>query len=59
MFNNKGALSLLNDYGGESSDDDVPGPRVSTKRTFKEDNETVSFKKRYKNYCLNFFENVD
>ncbi|CAG9818638.1 unnamed protein product [Phaedon cochleariae] len=35
---NKGALSLLTCYGdGDSSDDDVPGPRVSTKRTHKGD----------------------
>ncbi|KAK9893000.1 hypothetical protein WA026_023213 [Henosepilachna vigintioctopunctata] len=33
------SLQLLAEYGddGQSSDDDVPGPRVSTKRTFKED----------------------
>lgn len=34
------ALQLLNDYGGDSSDDDVPGPRVSTKRCFKDDSDT-------------------
>jgi len=35
----KNSLTLLNDYGGDSSEEDVPGPRVSTKRTFKDDNE--------------------
>lgn len=36
MTTNKGALSLLTSYGDDSSDDDVPGCRVSTKRTLKE-----------------------
>ncbi|XP_056649064.1 U6 snRNA phosphodiesterase 1 isoform X2 [Diorhabda sublineata] len=45
MFKN-GSLSLLKDYGEDSSDDDVPGPRVSTKRTFKEENESTFFKKK-------------
>lgn len=31
----KGALALLAKYGSDSSDDDVPGPRVSTKRVHK------------------------
>lgn len=35
----KNALSLLVNYGDDSSDDEVPGPRVSTKRTHKSDNE--------------------
>lgn len=38
----KGALSLLNNYGSDSSDDEVPGPRVSTKRTHKSDSEDPS-----------------
>lgn len=32
----KGALNLLADYGGDSSDDEVPGCRVSTKRMRKD-----------------------
>lgn len=50
MFN-QGALSLLRSYGGDSSDDDVPGPRVSTKRSHKSNTEDVSeepvLKKRF------------
>ncbi|CAG9864653.1 unnamed protein product [Phyllotreta striolata] len=46
MLTNKGSLSLLSDYGDNSSDDDVPGPRVSTKRTHKDDDVNLSFKKR-------------
>ncbi|KAJ8924948.1 hypothetical protein NQ315_001113 [Exocentrus adspersus] len=42
----KGALSLLNDYGGDSSDDDVPGPGVSVKRLHGNDEgESVIMKK--------------
>lgn len=41
MFNN-GSLSLLANYGSDSSDNDVPGPRVSTKRTHKSDNDELS-----------------
>lgn len=41
MFN-KGALSLLTNYGSDTSDDEVPGPRVSTKRTHKSDDEEPS-----------------
>lgn len=33
----KGALSLLCGYGGDSSDEDVSGYRVSTKRLHKDD----------------------
>lgn len=36
MSTNKGALNLLTCYGGDSSDDEVPGCRVSTKRVRKE-----------------------
>ncbi|KAJ8939036.1 hypothetical protein NQ318_012634 [Aromia moschata] len=43
MFN-KGALSLISSYGSDSSDDDVPGPRVSTKRLQKDDEEFCSKK---------------
>lgn len=32
----KGALGLLGSYGSDTSDDEVPGFRVSTKRTHKE-----------------------
>lgn len=32
----KGALDLLGGYGSDTSDDEVPGFRVSTKRTHKE-----------------------
>ncbi|XP_050301754.1 U6 snRNA phosphodiesterase 1 [Anthonomus grandis grandis] len=35
----KNSLSLLHEYGGDSSEDEVSGPRVSTKRTFREDEE--------------------
>lgn len=41
MFN-KGALSLLTNYGSDTSDDEVPGPRVSTKRSHKSDSEESS-----------------
>lgn len=41
MFQN-GALSLLASYGSDTSDDEVPGPRVSTKRTHKSDSEESS-----------------
>ncbi|CAG9770916.1 unnamed protein product [Ceutorhynchus assimilis] len=40
------ALALLNNYGGDSSDEEVPGPKVSTKRTFKEDEDCNYSKKR-------------
>ncbi|XP_030765823.1 U6 snRNA phosphodiesterase isoform X2 [Sitophilus oryzae] len=33
----KGSLSLLEEYGGDSSDEEVPGPRVSVKRTYDSD----------------------
>lgn len=36
MSINKGALNLLACYGGDSSDDEVPGCRVSTKRVRKD-----------------------
>lgn len=36
-MSNKGALALLAQYGGDSSDDEVPGSRVSTKRMHKDD----------------------
>nr|CAH7735811.1 unnamed protein product [Callosobruchus chinensis] len=39
MLKNKGALALVVDYGSDTSDDDVPGPRVSTKRTHKSEDE--------------------
>ncbi|XP_060535850.1 U6 snRNA phosphodiesterase 1 [Cylas formicarius] len=39
---NKGALALLNVYGGDSSDEEVPGPRVSTKREFRHDSDDAS-----------------
>lgn len=41
MFSvNKGSLSLLANYGSDnSSDDEVPGPTVSSKRLRKSDNE--------------------
>ncbi|KAG5900363.1 hypothetical protein JTB14_033812 [Gonioctena quinquepunctata] len=39
------ALSLLTSYGSDTSDDDVPGPRVSTKRTRKNSNDMPSNKK--------------
>ncbi|KAJ8975046.1 hypothetical protein NQ317_010558 [Molorchus minor] len=34
---NKGALSLLSCYESDSSDDEVPGPRVAAKRPYKND----------------------
>lgn len=43
----KGALALLGEYGSDSSDDEVPGPRVSTKRTFKEDRKEEYAQKRF------------
>lgn len=54
MFN-KGALSLLTNYGSDSSDDEVPGPRVSTKRTHKSDDEEPSeepFLKKLERFVL-------
>lgn len=36
MSTTKGALHLIADYGGDSSDDEVPGCRVSTKRMRKD-----------------------
>lgn len=49
---NKGALSLLTTYGSDyDSDEDVPGPRVSTKRTRKSDSEESS-----EEPCLKKFE---
>ncbi|VEN52357.1 unnamed protein product [Callosobruchus maculatus] len=39
MLKNKGALALVVDYGSDTSDDDVPGPRVSTKRTHNSEDE--------------------
>ncbi|XP_028131639.1 U6 snRNA phosphodiesterase 1 isoform X1 [Diabrotica virgifera virgifera] len=43
----KGSLSLLSEYGGDSSDDDGLGPRLSSKRTLEDqDEEGHSFKKR-------------
>lgn len=33
MASSRGALDMLVSYGDDSSDDDVPGCRVSTKRT--------------------------
>ncbi|KAF2898874.1 hypothetical protein ILUMI_07302 [Ignelater luminosus] len=40
----RGALNLLSSYGGDSSDEEVPRGRVSTKRCLK-DEEEVSLKK--------------
>lgn len=39
MALSRGALGLLASYGDDSSDDDVPGCRVSTKRTHKSSDE--------------------
>lgn len=39
MVDSRGALDLLVSYGGDSSDDDAPGCRVSTKRTHKSSDE--------------------
>lgn len=56
---NKGALSLLTTYGSDyDSEDDVPGPRVSTKRTRKndgEDSEEPCFKKVLRYNIQNWF----
>ncbi|XP_066155114.1 U6 snRNA phosphodiesterase 1 isoform X2 [Euwallacea fornicatus] len=38
----KTSMALLTEYGGDSSEDEVPGPRVSTKRTFREDSDPDS-----------------
>lgn len=35
MAFNRGALNLIASYGSDSSDDEVPGCKVSTKRTHK------------------------
>lgn len=35
MTTKRGALDLLVSYGSDSSDDEVPGCKVSTKRTHK------------------------
>nr|XP_022901982.1 U6 snRNA phosphodiesterase [Onthophagus taurus] len=47
METHKGALSLLQDYGDNSSDEEVPFGRVSTKRSYKEDEENESTKKLF------------
>lgn len=39
MTTHKGALALIASYGDDSSDDDVPGCRVSTKRTRRSSDE--------------------
>lgn len=36
MTTNKGALNLITVYGDDSSDDEVPGCRVSTKRMHRD-----------------------
>lgn len=44
---NKGALALVVDYGSDStSDDEIPGARVSTKRCHKDSDEETP-KRRY------------
>lgn len=49
MTTSRGALDLLVSYGDDSSDDDVPGCRVSTKRTHKSsDEEEESVKKCFR-----------
>ncbi|CAH1964288.1 unnamed protein product [Acanthoscelides obtectus] len=47
MLKNKGALGLVVEYGSDTSDDDVPGPRVSTKRTHKSDDELSDSERHY------------
>lgn len=42
---NKGALTLLADYGGDSSDDDISSPGVSVKRLYESDEEQFNVKK--------------
>ncbi|RZC33930.1 U6 snRNA phosphodiesterase, partial [Asbolus verrucosus] len=44
-MSNKGALDLLAAYGGDSSDEEVPGSRVSTKRTHKDDKSEPNHKR--------------
>lgn len=46
-MSNKGALALLADYGDDDSEDEVPGPRVSTKRLHKDDNDVPYSNKRF------------
>lgn len=41
----RGALDLLAAYDGDSSDDEVPGAKVSTKRTYKESEEGENVKR--------------
>lgn len=36
---NSSALNLISHYGGDSSDDEVPGFRASTKRLHKDDSD--------------------
>lgn len=45
----KGALSLLCVYGEDSSDEDVPGYRTSTKRLYIDD-ESIPEAKRQEKY---------
>lgn len=35
----RGALNLLSSYGGDSSDEEVPSGRISTKRCLKDKDE--------------------
>lgn len=44
-MHNTGALTLLTDYGGDSSEDDVPGPGVSVKRLHDTEEEFQNSKK--------------
>lgn len=53
----KGALGLLADYGSDSSEDEVPGSRVSTKRMHRNDEIDIEpNRKRFERYevCANY-----
>ncbi|XP_044269184.1 U6 snRNA phosphodiesterase [Tribolium madens] len=61
-MSNKGALALLAEYEGDSSEDEVPGTRASTKRLHKDDDEEPRNKRFERlpvpNFTINKLEEV-
>lgn len=57
-MSNQGALALLTDYGGDSSEEEVPGPRVSTKRTFREEDNSDNPQKRFQRFVSSILNNI-
>ncbi|CAH0547447.1 unnamed protein product [Brassicogethes aeneus] len=56
---NKSALALICIYGEDSSDDDVSGPRVSTKRVHKDEDEENAVKRRERLPLPSEFQKVE